>query len=355
MAKAICIISPSLKVGGIARILSELANHWAKTGYRVTFISCLAGNRHYRLDNSITLIEPTFSRTSTFFNKLLFYPRLIGFITKQVKNVNPDVVLSFGDTFNPLVLLALKSTNCRVFISDRTSPDYQFKFPTPLLKKIYYPSATGFIAQTSRAANYRNQEYGKKLKIHVIPNPIREVKDYQLSKEKIILYVGRFAWEKGPDRLIKAFSQISSDDDWALHMAGDGPMLGSMKKLAKELNIKNKVIFHGKVQDVDALYARASIFVLPSVLEGFPNALCEAMAFGLPCLCFDSIPYEDIFQDWKSGIAVKDGNLEMLAHKMGHLIDNPEERKKIGTNAKREIEKLQIENIAKKYISVLFS
>lgn len=341
-------------MGGIERALVVLANYFAGLGLKVTFVSCLAGHYFYQLNDSVKLIEPSFTRKKGIIDAALFYTRLVNFIRKQVKKAKPDVVLAFGDWFSPLVLLALYRTKYQVFISDRTSPDYQFKFPIPLLKKWLYPKSAGFIAQTKRAADYKRKQFGKKLNIKVIPNALREVKLYpEIKREQIILYVGRFAWEKGSDRLIKAFASIQEKDNWQLHMAGSGPLLEPMKQLVKELGIESSVKFLGKVEDVDRLFARSSIYVLSSVLEGFPNALCEAMAAGLPVVCFDSIPHEEILTNGVDGVVISDGNIKNMSDTLARLMNNEQERMSLGWEAEKIKERLHIGRIGEKVIDFI--
>jgi GalNAc-alpha-(1->4)-GalNAc-alpha-(1->3)-diNAcBac-PP-undecaprenol alpha-1,4-N-acetyl-D-galactosaminyltransferase len=76
----------------------------------------------------------------------------------------------------------------------------------------------------------------------------------------------------------------------------------------------------GEVDNVDLLLASASIYVLPSVLEGFPNALCEAMAGGLPVIAFDSIPYESIVDNGVNGIILKERTPANLAREIDRLV-----------------------------------
>ena len=354
MNNNICLVSPSLKVGGIERALVVLANDFAARGLKVSFVSCLAGERFYQLDERVNLTEPAFRRTSSRLNKLVFYPRMLGFIRKQVKKINPDVVLAFGDWFSPLVLLALYDTKYPVFISDRTSPDYKFRFPIPLMKRWLYPRSAGFIAQTQRAAEYKQKQFGDKLNIRVIPNAIREVKAYpETKREKIILYVGRFAWEKGPEHLIRAFAAMEDRQGWKLLMAGSGPLLKHMQELAMQLNLENDIIFPGKVEDVDKLYARAGIYVLPSVLEGFPNSLCEAMAAGLPVVCFDSIPWEEILEPGESGLVVKNNDISQLTETLQELVKNRDLRESLGRNAVFIRDHLSVEKIGDRVLEFI--
>lgn len=352
----ICIISPSLKMGGIERALTVLANFFAARDYSVTFVSCLKGQHFYTLSDTIKLIEPDFSHSGGLISGITFYPRLMHFIRSLVKKENPTSVLAFGDWFSPLVLLALYGTKYPVYISDRTSPDYKFRFPIPQLKKWLYPRSAGFIAQTRRAADYKQKQFGDRLNIRVIPNALREVTLFpETEREKIILYVGRFAWEKGPERLIRAFAAIENRDGWQLHMAGSGPLLAPMKKLTQELKLDDEITFLGKVDDVDRLFARSSMYVLPSVLEGFPNSLCEAMAAGLPVICFDSIPHEEILVSGESGIVIKDGNTDELSAQLKALMQNNHERERLGLNAMRMSENLKLSHIGPKVLDFMYN
>lgn len=350
----ILIVAPSRKMGGIERALSVLANEWVVQGFDVVYVSCLKSEPFYKLNEAIKIIEPNFKRSGGFINKLSFYPRLLLFIRKNVIKQKPDRVLVFGDWFSPITLLALYGTKFSVYISDRTIPDYPFKFPIPQLKKWLYPKATGFIAQTQRAKEYKIKQFGDKFNIKVIPNALptlhqESVKNVSQDSKKI-LYVGRFEWEKDPKILIRAFKEVVAiHPDWILEMAGDGPLFEKMKLLAQELNVNNSVVFHGKVQDVAKLYSNASIFVLPSVIEGFPNALIEAMSFGLPCICFSDIPYEDIVEDQINGIVVKERTPLLLADTIQILINQPNIRAEIGKQAMNSINsKCNPQHIAEK-------
>lgn len=353
MAK-ICIISPSLKIGGIERALTVLANYFNETGYEVSFICCLKSKHFYLLNDTIKIIEPNFERTNSKLNKILFYPRLIFYLRNSIKKTNPEVILSYGDIFNSFVLLSAINLKIPVFISDRTSPDFQFKFPIPILKKLLYPTSKGFIAQTERAKKYKEIQFNGKLNIEVIPNAIRDVKIYpEIKRENTILFVGRFAWEKDPEILIKAFSQIKNITNWNLVMAGSGPLLNKMKELTKQLNITNKVIFLGEVSQIDEIFAKAKIYVLPSVLEGFPNALCEAMAAGLPSITFSSIPHESIISNFENGIVINERTPQSLANQIENLINDDLLRNRIGENAKEIAQKLNQKHIGNQVLDFI--
>ena len=99
-----------------------------------------------------------------------------------------------------------------MYISDRTIPNYKFKFPIPQLKKWLYPKSAGFIAQTKRSKEYKEKIFGSKLRIEVIPNALPDlINDTEVNAQKSnkIIYVGRFAWEKDPEILIRSMAFVT--------------------------------------------------------------------------------------------------------------------------------------------------
>jgi GalNAc-alpha-(1->4)-GalNAc-alpha-(1->3)-diNAcBac-PP-undecaprenol alpha-1,4-N-acetyl-D-galactosaminyltransferase len=345
----ILIVAPSRKIGGIERALSVLANEWAHQGFEVVYVSCLKSEAFYPLHKSIKIVEPTFKRMGGLLNKISFYPKLIFYIRKQVKKHQPDRVLSFGDFFNPIVLVASSGLKIPIFISDRTSPDFKFPFYIKLLKKQFYPKAAGFIAQTQRAYDAKRNQFGENFNQTIIPNAIKPVSKIDIPKENIVLYAGRFSWEKNPGALIEAFANIKKNKEWRMVMLGDGPLWNEMKTKAIKLGLQNQIDFLGAVSDIDLWLNKASIFVLPSVLEGFPNALCEAMTAGLPVICFDSIAYESLLIHTQEGIVVPFKNIDQLSKSLNELIINQVLRENLGNKAAKRAENWQLENIIIKY------
>ena len=352
--KEVILVSPKLGIGGIQRALTNLANWFANNGYQVTLISCKKEDLFYDLDKRVTLVTPKKAHPGKGGNLVFHYLFIVKFLRQQFKSSKAKNIISFGDTFNPLVLLASYGLSKKIHISDRTSPDYKFKWHVKWLKLFTYTKSDTFIAQTSVAATWNINKFKNKLNIKVIPNQVREVSvDESASKEKVILYVGRFAWEKNPSALIRAFGKVKDKQGWKLVMLGDGPLFHEMIQLSVELGLENEIEFKGQVKDVDYYFSRASIYVLPSVLEGFPNALCEAMAFGLPCICSASIPYSDIGKDGIDFLVSNLKDLEDLSNKIQSLIHNESLRVFLGNNAKKVNERLSLEIIGQKFEAIL--
>lgn len=355
MLHKILVISPSLKLGGIERALTVLTHEFSKKGIEVYFISCLKGEHFYQLPKVVEIHEPRFYRTNSFLNKISFYPRLLNYLRKTVKTIHPDRVLVFGDWFSPLTLLALLGTAYPVYISDRTLPDYKFKFPIPQLKQWLYPKSAGYIAQTQRAKVFKEQAFTNRLNIQVIPNALPKFENAsEVEKEKVIAYVGRFAWEKDPQILIRAMQEVKNKHpDWQLHMAGTGPLLLKMKNLVKELGLEQQVKFVGQITHVELFYQKASIFVLPSVVEGFPNALIEAMSFGLPSVCFSDIPHEDFIKESKNALLIKQRSPKVLGDSIIQLIEDKSLRVSLSEEAKKINHTLNSSKVAEQFLEFM--
>ncbi|MDV7397771.1 glycosyltransferase, partial [Arthrospira platensis SPKY1] len=112
-------------------------------------------------------------------------------------------------------------------------------------------------------------------RIKVLPNPIQIPDQTKVVREKVIICVARIWFkQKRQDILLKAFAKASvGRDDWKLKFFGheyhnDGSKL---KNLSEELGITDKIEIHGSIANIDTQFAKASIFVLPSAFEGFPN------------------------------------------------------------------------------------
>ena len=352
-SKTICIVAPSLQGGGIERALSTLSSHFVKRGHKVVYIACRAGKHFYELNPQVIFREPSFVYTASSRFKLLNYYKIIRFVRKQLKEFKPDTILSFGDIINPLALLANRGLKFPIYISDRISPkQYLGRFKN-FMKQITYRKATGIIAQSSFAADYKRQVFGNDINLQIIPNLLRKIDGFDnVEKKNQVIGVGRLSQEKGFDRLIEAFAKIKGHDEWILVLVGDGPVRGQLEEQAKALGIENRVEFPGMRKDVDHLLAESKIYVIPSRCEGFPNALCEAMASPLPCIAFDSIA-ADLIENHVNGVVVPDGDIQGLADEMKVLIEDEGLRAKYAANAIHIRERLGTEKIGDEFLEFI--
>ena len=320
MNKSICFIAGGLSGGGQERALTYLANEFALRGNKISIICLFKTEIFFELHPSIQVIWPGLDRNST--NKFVYALRLVPYIRKNVKKINPDTIISFGDWFNAYSIVATRFLNKPTYITNRMGPNlYLGKF-IEFFNKHTYKYATSLIVQTARAKEIMQHKYKIKT-IHVIPNAIKPVIIENRLPEKSIITIGRLSKEKGHKVLINAFSNVK-DKSWRLDIVGDGPEMNNLKQLVTQLNLQSNVCFHGHQKDFKHLLAKASLFVLPSFYEGFPNALVEAMSVPLTCIASDCVAGpSEIIKHGENGFLFETGNSEALTVILGELMRNP--------------------------------
>jgi glycosyltransferase involved in cell wall biosynthesis len=198
--------------------------------------------------------------------------------------------------------------------------------------------------------------------VHVIQNGVdldkfKPVKKKQKNDRIHLLNIGRFVPHKGHVYLLEAIKRLSSRSDIVLHLVGYGPLLPKMMKLSNKLGIKKQVIFHGYVPDEELLelYSKSDVFILPSIYEGFPVAILEAMAMALPIVS-TNIPAIKGILDRNNAIIVKPANSTSLAYGIERVIGDEKLRKRLSNIVRYEaVRKFDWEKIADVYLSYLSS
>lgn len=174
-------------------------------------------------------------------------------------------------------------------------------------------------------------------------------KRFRISEDKeVILYLGRISFEKRIDVLLEAFKMIEKPDR-VLVIAGKGPYLDDLKKLAKALELRN-VIFTGYLKDISPAYATADIFASASDTETFGLTFVEAMHTGLPAVGVRRLGAKEIIRNGKNGILVRPGDISGFARAMERLLRNSRLRKKMGKEASRDSENYSLEGSVDKTI-----
>ena len=343
------MVNNGLAGGGIERASVSLANHWAEEGHKVDLIAIYQSDHFFSTHAKVNFIEPSFSYGGI---KVHYSLRMMWYLRRRILRLKPDAILAFGENSNPSVLLATWGINIPVYVSDRMHPKARLPKHTFWLKKRLYPKAAGIVAQTNLAKQVM-QGYLKRSNIVVIPNPVNVIKRKELSKKTSIVAVGRLEKVKGFEYLIRAFAKIDAPG-WKLNIVGDGSLMPSLKDLAAQLGVNQEVTFHGHLNDFREQVSEASIYVLPSLKEGFPNALLEAMSVPLPCIVTDFMgANNEIIQDGDNGLIVPVGDADAMAMEIKRLIEHPELREKLAANAVRVREVYAFDKIAKRYLEFI--
>ena len=173
-------------------------------------------------------------------------------------------------------------------------------------------------------------------KVVVVYNPCPVVKQNNtVIKQKYVLFAGTLNERKGYSDLIKAFALIADKfTDWKLVFAGNGE-IGAATELCKSLNIVNQVVFKGWVagNEKEKLFNEASVFCLPSYAEGFPMAVLDAWAYGIPVIATPVGGLPDIVVHGENALVFKPGNIEELKINLEKLLSDNLFREKLSISS----------------------
>jgi glycosyltransferase involved in cell wall biosynthesis len=315
-----CVIH-SLDGGGAERVMAGLASRLAEREHQVTLITLDDGTRNrHRLSESVQRMPLDVMSTP---GHRVSWSKRLRRLRGAIAAGDFDVVLSFCDATNLLVLLATRClAGCPpIVVSERSDPAHQsLGLLREWLRDRLYRRAAAVICQSDDVAATLNSRMG--VQAIVIPSAVQSPPpDYaarraarldvkQTADPIRLIAIGRLEPEKGFERLLKALamvdgSSVSATDNetnareefryatadvsvWRLVVLGDGSGLPGLQRLAKEHAMFDRIEFRGWVESVWPELADADVFVLPSLYEGFPSALLESMAAGLAVLAVDA-------------------------------------------------------------------
>jgi N-acetylgalactosamine-N,N'-diacetylbacillosaminyl-diphospho-undecaprenol 4-alpha-N-acetylgalactosaminyltransferase len=218
---------------------------------------------------------------------------------KLVHRLRPDVTLSFLSRANVAAILATRRSGGAAVISERVNTTAHLRtgrlgFLSRLLIRSTYPSARRIIAVSEGVARTLESDFAiEPARISVIYNPVDTARIRALAAQEpaipvsIADYVtmGRLVDNKNAAMAIRALAKTETEGD--LIVLGEGPLREDLTALAASLGLAGRVRFPGFLDNPYAVLARAGCYLLTSNAEGFPNAMLEAMAVGLPVVATD--------------------------------------------------------------------
>jgi glycogen(starch) synthase len=187
----------------------------------------------------------------------------------------------------------------------------------------------------------------------LVPSSNVNRKNYAEDYEKIVLFVGRLVYEKGPHLLVEAANILKRNDIKFLFI-GEGTMKPYLLELGKKLGISEKLYFLGHVPDdvLYAIYKMASVAVFPSLYEPFGIVALEAMALGTPVIVSAVGGLNEIVINEYNGIKVTPGSAYELAKAIEKIVDNPSLSKRLIENAKNFVKNFTWEKAAEETIKL---
>ena len=208
-----------------------------------------------------------------------------------------------------------------------------------VIERICYRSADAIIVTSQEAKQYVSKTFGiPSGKIVVIPNYIDTELFRPLNIEKIpnrLIFVGRFAEEKNLLNLLMAMKDIPHAE---LVLVGDGPLESALREFAQRHRIN--VTFAGRIpnDELPVLLNSAEAFVLPSLYEGNPKALLEAMACGLPVIVTPVEGNREVVNHRVNGYLTNGTSAEAIKEAIIEVLSDEKFRRQLGERARSFIE-----------------
>ena len=284
-------------------------------------------------------------------------------VRRAVGQFRPDVIVGFQDGMFMAMRLYTLGLGIPVIAAERNAPARFDHIQRGRYRDFVYFTMRFARAITVQCESYR-AEYPAFLRdrIKVIPNPV-EPASLQATPDRTaapltLLSVGRLGYQKNMQALVAAFAVLApSRPDWRLVIIGEGEDRAGLTAQIAGYNLQDRILLLGAMQDLAPWYAQSQLFCLPSRWEGFPNALSEAMAHGLPAAGYSGCAgVRDLIADGRTGmLAAGNGDPEQLATSLALMMDDAGQRAVLGRAGRDAVSEFVPEKIFDLWENLIFS
>ena len=332
-----------LEFGGAERVVSNLANQFAKEGYEVVVATEWEGKEEYRLDEKVRRVHVGLKESDEKCSRISKALKRFVYLRKCILKEKPDITIAFAQKAIYRALGATLFTKEKVIIAVRTDPVGHYdQLIDKVMIPILFPHAAGAVFQTEGQRDFFPKYIQKKSTI--ILNPLHDKyieAKLPEKRTKTVVHSGRIVDFKNQDMLIRAFAKVhEKHPEYDLKMFGSDSFDGTMQVLLKaieECNAADYVKLMGNSDSLDKELVDGALYAFSSDWEGLPNALLEAMALGLPVVATDC-PCggpRTVIKDGVNGILVPIKDAKAMEEGINRLIENPEFAQSLGREAKK--------------------
>lgn len=358
----------SLGSGGAEKVISLLLKELVND-YNVSLI-LFYNVIHFPIPENVNVVILSKKDTDIpFYSKLLDFFRFTFKYHRFLKKQKIEIAISFLAFPNLLNgIIAILNKKVKTIVSERGFPSDNTTSKLSLyISKIFYPifynRCDALFSNSVHINKDLRDNFGIKIPMEVIYNPI-EVPEKTITPKDLnnndnslnIITAGTLNIRKNHIMIIRALREIENVE---LTILGGGELLDYLEGEIVNLNVEKKVKLGGKVKNVNDFFIHSNCFVLSSFTEGFPNALLEAMAVGLPCISTNCLSgplemlneNEDVdidngeFYIAKYGLLVKNDDHIGLQKAIEYFRDHPEVREKFGKLSLQRSKEYQIDRI----------
>lgn len=327
IARRVLHCIPGMGGGGAERQLSYLAEGLTRLGWDVHVALVSGGPNFERLRRSGATIHRLEARNN-------HDPRLLRQLLRVIHRIQPDLLQLWLLQMEILGSLAAGITGLPWILSERCSEEAYPRTLKYRLRMVAGRRAAAVVSNSTGGDLYWRPRLPARVPRYIIPNalPIEEIERAAATPaaelgvpadSRLVLFAGRLAPQKDPETLLRALVPILSLAPICAVLAGEGPLRERLVTLARELAIDQHVHVRGFIPSVWSVMKSASVFVSPSLYDGHPNTVLEAMACGLPLVVSD-IPPHRAFLDEQKAVFFPPGSRDRLTEGILRVLADPE-------------------------------
>ena len=363
------------KPGGVAKVLTNLANALSEQGYTVEILLLMNEREHFyplnpnikvhnidtfshwawkicEFNNTHLRFIPKRNNINAYIHHIGVFLMLRNWMRKNHQNY--DTIISAWYKLSSFLSLNKKANRKTIAWEHVTYQTGGILF-NDILRR-YYKNLKGIVCINSPAINY----YQKFNKTYFIPNIIGEPFENQPeinfeNKENLISFVGRLDREKNVISLLEIFKEANIPSDWKLQIIGDGKEKNNLEKFVEENQLKNRVIFHGTKNSYEILelLRKSKIFGFTSLKEAFGNVLVEAIFCGNVVISYDcNYGPSDIINE-NIGFLINLNNQKAFKTALEKLINDKSRMNKMAQDSISYSQEWKNEEILKKWIKII--
>ncbi len=339
--KSIAFHLNCLVQGGAERVVSNLANQFAKEGIKVYVATEWYDENEFELDERVTRVHVGLREGDEKKNRITKFFLRIKYLKEFVKEYHPDVLVAFAQRANYRALMAAGNSDIPVVISIRTDPvgHYDAKSDKVQIKWLF-PKAAGCVFQTTGQKEFFKPYLQDNSTIILNPvNPKYFGLERPAEREKSVVHHARLVDFKNQPLLCEAFIEVhKKHPDYVLKIYGPDSFDGT-KEILDDIIAKNNaqdyILLMGGSNSLEKEIPKGAVYAFTSDWEGLPNSLLEAMAMGMPIVATDC-PCggpRTVMRDGENGLLVPIKDKDALVKGLLRLIEDPEYAEKLGKEA----------------------
>lgn len=282
--------------------------------------------------------------------KILILKKVL--MKKYIKESEADIIISTRYAFNEMLGKYAKSGVVKI-AQEHAHHNNNNKYIKKLIKSI--ENINYFMPVSQELTNFYKKEIKNK---KIITRYIRHALDFDIPKYDFklgtnLISVARLSKEKGFDDMLEVMSYIKKEiPNIKWHLIGDGVEKENIKSIISRLDLKNNVVMYGYKtrREINEIIKDCQIYCMTSLEESFGLSVIESMAFGLPCVGFDSAKGVLEIVNKDNGIMISKRNKEKMANQICSLLKNVVKLKTMSKRAYETSNKYSFDTIQKEWI-----